>query len=137
MRILIVSISAFCLLLWTASAQAPRTVWDGVFSKAQAERGHGIYGDECADCHGENLETGGDNGPALAGDGFKDEWNNKSLGDLFAMMSTKMPQSNPGSLKKTDYADLMAYILSENDFPAGAKDLDEAATKQIKFQATK
>src|ERR1700722_4858918 len=123
MRTLIVSVSALCLLLWTASAQSPRTVWDGVFTKDQAEIGHGIFGDECAGCHGDNLETGGDSGPALAGDGFKDEWNNKSLADLFDLLSTRMPQSSPGSLKKAEYAALLAYILSENDFPAGAKAL--------------
>ena len=50
-----------------------------------------------------------------------------------------MPQSSPGSLKKAEYAALLAYILSENDFPAGAKalDQDEAALKQIKFQTKK
>jgi mono/diheme cytochrome c family protein len=139
MRTLIASVAALCVLLWTASTQSPRTVWEGVFTKAQAERGHGIFGDECSGCHGDNLETGGDNGPALAGDGFKDEWNGKTLAELFTLLSMRMPQSSPGSLKKAEYADLLAYILSENDFPAGAKELDQSdeALKQIKFQATK
>ncbi len=54
------------------------------------------------------------------------------------MLSTSMPQSSPGSLKKAEYAALLAYILSENDFPAGkALDQDEAALKQIKFAAKK
>ena len=139
MRTLIVSVAALCVLLWTASAQSPKTVWDGVFTKDQVEIGHGIFGDECAGCHGDNLETGGDSGPALAGDGFKDEWNGKGLNELFALLATRMPQSAPGSLKKPEYAALLAYILSENDFPAGAKalDSDEAALKLIKFQTTK
>jgi mono/diheme cytochrome c family protein len=139
MRTLIVSIAALGLILWTASAQSPRTVWDGVFTKAQAENGRAIFTDECAGCHGDNLQTGGDNGPALAGDGFKDEWNGKSVGDLFALFSKTMPMSAPGSLKKAEYVDLLAFILDENDFPAGAKalDQDEAAMKQIKIQAKK
>jgi mono/diheme cytochrome c family protein len=139
MRTFIIFIAALCLLLWTASAQSPKTVWDGVYTKDQAEIGHGIFSDECAGCHGENLQTGGDNGPALAGEGFTDEWNGKGLNELFALLSMRMPQSSPGSLKKPEYAALLAYILSENDFPAGAKalDPDEAALKQIKFQAKK
>ena len=139
MRTLIVFISALGLIIWTASAQSSRTVWDGVYSKAQAERGHGIFTDECAGCHGDNLETGGDSGPALAGEGFTDEWNNKPLSELYVLLATRMPQSAPASLKKPEYTDLLAYILSENGFPAGAKDLEreEEPLKQIKFQAKK
>jgi mono/diheme cytochrome c family protein len=139
MRTVFIALPAVCLALLSASAQSSRTVWDGVYTKTQAERGRGIYVDECAGCHGDNLETGGDSGPALAGEGFKDEWNDKSLGELYTLLSTRMPQSSPGSLKKPEYTDLLAYILSENDFPAGAKELerDEAAIKEIRFRTKK
>jgi hypothetical protein len=34
-----------------------------------------------------------------------------------------MPQNNPGSPKRREYLDLLAYILSLNDMPAGGEEL--------------
>src|SRR5262245_42339619 len=45
--------------------QSSTTVWDGVFTGAQAERGQSAYRERCQSCHGEKLEGGV--GPALAG----------------------------------------------------------------------
>ena len=36
-----------------------KTVWDGVYSDAQAKRGEALFGDKCAMCHGADL-SGGD-----------------------------------------------------------------------------
>jgi cytochrome c len=29
-----------------------KTVWDGVYTDAQAKRGEGVWGEKCAKCHG-------------------------------------------------------------------------------------
>ena len=53
--------------LRTAGAQAPaRSVTQGVYTADQAKRGEGIYKEQCAACHGDNLEGSGPM-PALAG----------------------------------------------------------------------
>ena len=39
-----------------AHAQQTRTAGDGVYSEAQAARGHALYRDTCAKCHGDALE---------------------------------------------------------------------------------
>src|SRR5262249_51856255 len=53
-------------------AQAPRTIWSGIYSEAQARRGEEAYKGQCAYCHQQDLSGGFfDNGngraPALGG----------------------------------------------------------------------
>src|SRR6266446_2545685 len=136
MRYLIIVISLVCLF-WTAGAQS-RSVKDGVYSKAQAGRGQSVYQEKCFVCHGMTA-TGGDSGPALSGEGFMDNWKGQTLGDLFDKISMTMPASDPGSLKAEEYGDLLAFLLSENKFPAGQKELEHEAAplKQIKIEPPK
>ena len=104
-------------------AAAPRSARDGVYSKAQATRGKALYEEECAKCHGITL-GGGDGSPDLAGAGFLDRWKGRSVGDLFTYMKKTMPTDDPGHLANRQYTDLVAYLLSSNEFPAGPTDLD-------------
>lgn len=113
-------------ILLTAScciAGVRRSVWDGVYSKEQATRGQAVYREECAKCHSENL-GGGEGSPALAGREFLKGWNGKTLGDLLERIVKTMPADDPGNLARRQYADITAYILNSNEFPAGPKDLD-------------
>jgi len=66
-------------------------------------------------------------------------WNGMTLGDLFDRIQSTMPADNPGSLKPADAADIIAYMLQVNMFPAGQTDLasETAALKKIKIEATK
>ena len=62
-------ISVGCLasasrLLVAQGAPSGGTVWDGVFTEAQASRGEAAYGRSCAVCHKEDL-LGGGTAPAL------------------------------------------------------------------------
>jgi len=110
-------------------------VWDGVYTKQQAGRGQGTYGEVCLKCHGETL-GGGEGGPALAGEEFRQKWNGKTAGDLFGLIRKSMPSDDPGSLSSREYSDLVAYILSMNEFPAGPKELDRdvAALNEIRIE---
>jgi S-disulfanyl-L-cysteine oxidoreductase SoxD len=116
-------------VLWIAIAcagfaqQRARTIWDGVYSAAQAERGHIEYDRRCADCHGDELEGDVVEHPELAGGNFRDKWNGETLGALFERIHRDMPQKNPGSLSRDTALDLVAYILQSNQFPAGKNDL--------------
>ncbi|MBU3078599.1 c-type cytochrome [Sphingomonas quercus] len=106
---------------------APATVWDGAYSEAQAKRGEAQYTAHCASCHGDNL-AGADVAPPLAGGGFLSNWSGQSAGDLFTRIKTTMPQDNPGSLGSAAVADVEAYILSKNGFPAGSTELPRDAS---------
>jgi mono/diheme cytochrome c family protein len=119
-------------------AQSPRSVWDGVYTDAQAKQGQGLYNDKCSSCHGDTL-MGGESAPALAGGEFTSNWNGLTLGDLFERIRTTMPQSRPGSLSKEVNAQILAYMLSVNQFPAGKTELPQQTEvlKEIKIDATK
>jgi mono/diheme cytochrome c family protein len=108
----------------TLTAQEPaatrRSVWDRVYTDSQAERGETLYARHCEQCHGSGLE--GDSVsevPALAGDPFLQRWSGRTVDDLVTRMVRSMPESAPGSLARTEYVQLAAYILKANRFPAG------------------
>jgi mono/diheme cytochrome c family protein len=113
-----------------------RTVKDGVYSKQQADRGKATYGEQCAKCHGESL-NGGEGAPELSGKAFVGRWSGNSVGALFGIIHKTMPTDDPGNLSTRQAADLTAYILSSNGFPAGDKELENsvAALNDIKFDA--
>ena len=79
--------------------RASRTVWDGIYTEAQAQRGRGFYAEHCASCHGANLE--GAEHRALKGDRFWATWQDTTVDRLLTHVSTNMPHSEDGSLKGT------------------------------------
>jgi mono/diheme cytochrome c family protein len=101
---------------------AGKTVWNGVYSEAQAKRGEEKYGQYCAKCHGPDL-SGADAAPALIGAEFNSGWNDLSAGDLFERLRVTMPADKPGSVSLPDNADLVAFLLAKNGFPAGDSEL--------------
>jgi mono/diheme cytochrome c family protein len=117
-------------------AQGAASVTAGVYSADQAKRGQTVYGDACAKCHLDDL-SGGATSPPLKGDEFLSGWKGKSVGALFDEVKMTMPFDSPGSLTAAQYADVLAYILSANKYPAGAKELqsDPAPLQQIKIEA--
>jgi hypothetical protein len=64
----------------------------------------------------------------MAGEEFLRKWNGKTAGDLFGVTRKTMPMDDPGNLSSREYSDLVAYILSVNDFPAGQKELERDVT---------
>jgi mono/diheme cytochrome c family protein len=124
-----------CFLVSWSAAAVTRSVWDGVYTKEQANRGQAPYREECLKCHGENL-GGGEGGPPLAGEEFLRKWNGKSVGDLSRIISKTMPADDPGNLSSREYSDIVAYLLSVNEFPAGPKELDRdvAALNEIRIE---
>ena len=105
-----------------AQQAGTRSVWDGVYTAAQAKRGSAAYDQHCAKCHGPSLD-GVDEAPALAGQQFLSDWNGLTAGDLFDRIHKTMPADNPGSLTPEVTADILAYVLSANSFPAGTTEL--------------
>lgn len=71
----------FLSLVATVGAQQSASVWDGVYSMPQADRGKALYGDKCASCHGAALDGNG-TAPPLAGKDFQSNWNGQTAGDL-------------------------------------------------------
>ncbi len=123
------SVSPLAGLLFLASATASlvtaqtstphRTVWDGVYTEAQAARGIMAFGQNCSGCHALAAE-----GKApLVGEPFWKSFAQKTVGDLIEFVSTNMPNGTPGSLNEPTYRDIVALILKSNGFPAGTTEL--------------
>jgi cytochrome c len=128
------------ILVMAAEAQdkTARSVWDGVFSEAQAARGQSGYAKSCASCHGDKLQGRGQT-PPLTGTDFLSNWNGMSVSDLFDQIQTTMPADHPGELNADQTADIVAYILKFNKFPAGPGELpsNNNALKQIRIETEK
>jgi quinoprotein glucose dehydrogenase len=119
-------------------ATAERSIWKGVYSAEQARRGAALYAAQCAACHGPLLEG---NGPAsaLTGPNFAANWDSRTLGELADRTRLTMPVNRPGSLSRQQVADLLAFVLETNRFPAGPAELPAQANvlQQIRYLATK
>ena len=120
----------------SAAAAQGRSVWSGVYTTAQAERGAPLYEAECGECHGPELE-GGETAPPLAGADFRWAWSGLSVGDLFERLRVSMPEGRPRALTRAQKVDVLAYMLQENAFPAGDRDLPGRAARlnAIAFEA--
>jgi mono/diheme cytochrome c family protein len=131
-------LALMAMVLWcgTASAQTPSSVWDGVYTEAQAAQGGSAFAASCASCHGAAL-TGTGEAPALQGGQFIGDFNGLTMDRLLDRIRTTMPQDNPASLPREQVAAILAFILKANGFPAGTKALDSRSEylTGIRFEA--
>jgi mono/diheme cytochrome c family protein len=102
------------------------SVWDGVYTAEQAERGKANFDLSCSRCHNSDL-SGSDRGPTLTGDKFLSNWLDGSLEALFSLIRDTMPQGSANILNDDSKADVLAYILQRNSFPPGTTELTAGA----------
>ena len=96
-----------------------RTVWDGVYTNAQAERADAVFSHNCAGCH--TLSSQGSS--PLSGASFWESYTQRTVDALLTYVRTNMPNGNGGSLPADEYNDLVALILKSNGLPAGKTEL--------------
>jgi mono/diheme cytochrome c family protein len=134
----IAAIFAGLSALW-AQETSQRSVWDGVYTAEQAQRGEPKYKEHCALCHGDHLE-GDEEDPPLAGALFMTNWDGLALGNLYVRIRRDMPLNwKVGKLNPEVCADILAYMLSVNAFPSGSTELSHApeVLNQIRFELSK
>ncbi len=105
------------------AASNSHSVWDGVYTEAQARRGAAVYQELCAPCHGIDL-AGGEMAPPLSGPAFMANWSDLTLNDLYDRIRLTMPPDRAGGLPRQDNIDIIAYLLQVNHFPAGKTELE-------------
>ena len=111
-----------------APAASPNSTLGGVYTVGQATRGRNIYLGQCRSCH--NPATG---------DAFERLWGGKTVADLFTYIHESMPPNDPGSLSRTDNADVVSFLLQATGLPAGTHDLssDRDSLKAIRIEVKK
>ena len=105
-----------------------RSIWDGVFTEAQATRGQAAYTGPCSRCHGGKLDGAQDEpdmlpSPPVAGEKFLRRRDGQSLAVLFEYTRATMPANNPGFLTDQEFVDVIAYMLAVSGAPAGSEEL--------------
>jgi mono/diheme cytochrome c family protein len=106
-----------------AARAQDRTTWDGVYTEEQANRGEALYKDHCSRCHGVTLQGNGEGALPLTGATFGATWNGVTLGAMMERVRLSMPQDKPATMSRQQIADLLAFILRSNKYPAGQTEL--------------
>jgi mono/diheme cytochrome c family protein len=113
-------------------AQSMSSVWDGVYTASQVDRGKAAYARHCSRCHGDDPANSRN---PLSGDRFAEHWESRTLADLFHRIRDTMPPGQAFTVGEGDKLDALAYLLQQNGFPEGRAELpsdgDALATIQI------
>src|SRR5262245_56854172 len=94
--------------------KARTTVWDGIYTEAQAAPGQRAFSRSCGGCHRDDLRGGDEGEPALRGEQFLSQWNGATVAALYYTVATNMPKSNPGSLPLETCIDIVGFLLKSN-----------------------
>jgi mono/diheme cytochrome c family protein len=131
-------IGAFHSALRAQETPPSHSVWDGAYTAEQAKRGEALFAQECAKCHGDDLE-GIDSAPPLTGGAFLSNWDGLTVGDLSERVRISMPPNSKGKLSRQQIVDILSHVLNANGFPAGKTELEPKleSLKQILIEATK
>ena len=130
--VLVMFLLSGAVFLSAGQQSAERTVLDGVYTEAQAERGTRAYMEHCSRCHDVDLR-GNPVAPSLTGARFIDAWREDSLHSLFDHMTTRMPREPLTRLPTPVYVDILAFILQFNGYPPGQQELTEEQIPRVRF----
>ena len=97
------------------------TVKAGIYAKEQADRGKATYDKICVACHTFKPSEKSKDNPDLGGEAFLTKWDNKSVHQLATVIYTTMPNDGSAVISEAETADVVAYILQQNNFPAGTQ----------------
>ncbi|MGE3404850.1 MAG: PQQ-binding-like beta-propeller repeat protein [Vicinamibacterales bacterium] len=112
------AVAAFALVFqFAGSLDAQQQLAAPAFTATQATAGEAVYKQSCASCHGAALDDGSF-APPLRGPEFRGIWFGRTADQLFEKIET-MPPAAPGTLGADRHAELLAYIMSQNQLAAG------------------
>ena len=107
---------------------AATTIWDGVYTSEQADRGELVARQVCFACHGQRDWVT----PVMI-----PIWSGRPILDFYDNLMFTMPYDNPASLSREQYADVLSYILELNGVPAGSTPLPANARGLGEIQVTR
>jgi mono/diheme cytochrome c family protein len=131
MAVLLLSMAFLGRVMAAEGGPGGVSVWDGVYTTAQADRGKDLYVRHCSACH--TLELAGGEMTPLAGQEFLAHWDGKSIEDLLSLIQETMPQDAVGSLPRPTDVDIISFVLQSNRFPAGTNELKDSPDLKSTF----
>ena len=120
---------ALACVTWVAGGQTvkPVSVWSGVYTAAQNQRGEELHSAVCAMCHGPQLNGASQSemppSPAIARATFLRKWAGRTVAALFVYVRQTMPPDSPGTLTDQQTLDAIAHMFAVSNMPAGDKEL--------------
>ncbi len=112
------------------------------YTTDQASNGKELFVKNCAFCHGANGTGGtvpeqfgklaGLKAPPLVGPGFLPGM--KTVGQVYDFASKNMPANKPGSLKNSEYLDIISFALQANGVKPNGKPLTPDSAQEIKLR---
>lgn len=100
------------------------------FNASQAAEGDQYFAENCASCHGTELE-GTAIAPQLSGAGFASRWGGRHTDDLFRLIQSSMPPGSDSALPDAAVSNIVAHILSSNGASSGTDNLTPATSVTI------
>ena len=125
---------SFAVVAGAGAQESGTTVWDGVYTAEQAERGEAVYKSHCLSCHQADF-SGTEEASPLSGDAFMQAWREDTVGNLYTRVRNLMPFDEPASLSDDAYVDSVAYLLQVNGFPAGPRELTATGASDVRIEA--
>src|SRR5260221_14441384 len=98
-------------------AQPTKSVWDGVYTQAQADRGKTAYATQCASCHAADL-TGGEMATQIAGGKFVQGREGLTIRDLLNRDRLSQPQKTAVSLNPPPHPEHFPFMITSDNLPA-------------------
>lgn len=94
----------------------------------QADAGATAYANNCAVCHGANLQ-GSALGPILSGQSFLGQWGGQSPADFYNFLKANMPPGDNESVSDEDYINIVAHIMRSS----GVADVNPTLSDQSDY----
>jgi cytochrome c len=107
-----------------------RSALEGVYTFEQADRGRILYSRHCVACHvadltGRLADATAQAVPPLGGVDFQRKWRGRTLIALWEQQYLCQRRDAGVALKGKESAELVAFILNVNGYPAGVSELPD------------
>lgn len=113
-------------------APAQKTTNDGVYTKAQADGAKAQYEKLCASCHPFTVAAKKKpNDLPLGDEPFFEAWSGRRLSEMITLIALTMPNDGSATVTDEEAANLVAYILQQNGYPAGSTPLTKATATAV------
>ena len=89
---------------------AEKTIWDGVYTSEQADRGQLALQQRCTACHADSEWSSAT---------FINRWAGRPILTLYDNIRLTMPYNAPARLSREQYSDIVASMLRLNGAPPG------------------